>query len=199
MKKKSFIMALALVLVFAVAVGGVVAWLTATTGPVKNTFTVGDINITLTETGAVDGKKSYQVIPGDTQKKDPKVTVKAGSEDCWLFVEIDETKNTMTVNGETVKIVDYAIATGWTQGDGTKIPANVYYRSVTGLTAAGASDAVFSVLANDQVTINDNVTKGQITATNQPTLTFTAAAVQQENIATVDKAFAQLPGDFTTP
>ena len=178
MKKKSFIMALALVLVFAVAVGGVVAWLTATTDPVKNTFTVGDINIALTETTG----NNYQVIPGDTQKKDPTVTVEAGSEACYLFVKIDETNNTMKVNGKDVKIVDYAIATGWTQGDGTNIPANVYYRSVASLTADDAIDVVFPVLANDQVTINDNVTKRQINADNQPTLTFTAYAVQQDNI-----------------
>ena len=182
MKKKSFVMVLALVLVFAVAVGGVVAWLTATTGPVKNTFTVGDISITLKETGAVNGEKTYQVIPGDTQKKDPTVTVEAGSEDCWLFVKVDETNNTMTVGEETQKIVNYAKADGWEQGDGIKIPANVYYRSVTGLTADGARDAVFPVLLNNQVTINGNVVKGQITAENQPTLTFTAYAVQMDNV-----------------
>lgn len=50
---------LALVLVVAVAsVGGTIAWLKVETTPVVNTFTVGDINITLTETkGTVkDGK-----------------------------------------------------------------------------------------------------------------------------------------------
>ena len=188
MKKKSFVMVLALVLVFAVAVGGVVAWLTDKTTPVVNTFTVGDINIELKENTG----NSYKVIPGDTQKKDPTVTVKAGSEDCWLFVKVDETNNTMTVGEENQKIVNYVKAEGWTQGDGTNIPLNVYYRSVGSLTADGAVDAVFPVLLNNQVTINGNVVKGQITAANPPTLTFTAYAVQKDNIADAATAWGKI-------
>lgn len=190
MKKKSFIMALALVLVFAVAVGGVVAWLTAETTPVKNTFTVGDINITLTETTG----NNYQVIPGDTQAKDPKVTVQADSEACYLFVKIDETNNTMTVNGKDVKIVDYAIATGWTQGKETDgIPTNVYWREVSAVTA-DTGYYVFSGGTDNHgtVTINDNVTKNQITTANQPTLTFTAYAVQKDNIADAATAWSKI-------
>lgn len=183
-------MALALVLVFAVAVGGVVAWLTAETTPVKNTFTVGDINITLTETTG----NNYQVIPGDTQAKDPKVTVQADSEACYLFVKIDETNNTMTVNGKDVKIVDYAIATGWTQGKETDgIPTNVYWREVSAVTA-DTGYYVFSGGTDNHgtVTINDNVTKNQITTTNQPTLTFTAYAVQKDNIADAATAWSKI-------
>lgn len=192
MKKKSFVMALALVLVFAVAVGGVVAWLTAKTDSVVNTFTVGDINIKLDETTG----NTYNVIPGDTQAKDPKVTVEAGSEACWLFVKIDETNNTMTVGQETQKIVNYNV-TGWIQGDGTNIPSNVYYRSVNANDAeAGVSYYVLdgnAANSNGIVTINDNVVKGQITAANQPTLTFTAYAVQQDNIASAAAAWAAIP------
>lgn len=189
MKKKSFIMVLALVLVFAVAVGGVVAWLTDKTDPVKNTFTVGDINIKLEETTG----SSYQVIPGDTQNKDPKVTVLANSEACYLFVKIDEANNTMTVNGKDVKIVNYAIANGWTQGKGTdRIPTNVYWREV-GAVTADTGYYVFSGGTDNHgaVTINDNVTKGQINADNQPTLTFTAYAVQKDNIADAATAWAE--------
>ena len=52
---------LALVLVVAVAsVGGTLAWLKASTDPVTNTFTVGDINIDLTETTG----NNYKIIPG---------------------------------------------------------------------------------------------------------------------------------------
>ena len=109
MKKKSFVMVLALVLVFAVAVGGVVAWLTDTTGSVVNTFTVGDINITLEESGTNPvGEKTYQVIPGDVKDKDPKVTVVAGSEACYLFVKVDVANN--TVNSKDIYIFDVRTA-----------------------------------------------------------------------------------------
>lgn len=191
MKKKSFIMALALVLVFAVAVGGVVAWLTDKTGPVKNTFTVGDINITLTETDAVAGEnsyeKSYKMIPGTTLGKDPTVTVVGGSEACWLFVKVEKGNN-------PDNYLEYSIDnTVWTAVPGHN---GFYYCKVT----ANDADKTFNVLTGNTVKVKDAVTKDMIkglTEETYPTLTFTAAAVQQENITTVDVAFAQLPAEFT--
>ena len=81
--KKKITLLLSLVLAVAMGIGGTLAWLTAKTEAVKNTFTVGNINITLTETTT-----NYKMVPGQTIAKDPKVTVKAGSEACWLFVKI---------------------------------------------------------------------------------------------------------------
>lgn len=178
MKKKSFIMVLALVLVFAVAVGGVVAWLTDKTNPVKNTFTVGDINIKLEETTT-----AYKMVPGNAIAKDPKVTVEANSEACWLFVKVEESENFGT-------FMTYAMADGWTQGKGTDgIPTNVYWCKVDATTA----DTHFAVLKDNQVTVKDTVTKTQLEAVktaNQPTLTFTAYAVQQDNMRDAATAWA---------
>ena len=69
---------LALVLVIGCVAGGTVAWLVAKTDPVVNTFTYGNINIALAETTGED----YKIIPGKDISKDPKVTVKGGSEAC---------------------------------------------------------------------------------------------------------------------
>ena len=109
---KTFAAMLALVLVIGCAVGGTVAWLVSSTDPVVNTFTYGDINITLSETTGND----YKIIPGVNIGKDPKVTVKKDSEACWLFVKVEKA-GTFGANKVT-----YSIATGWTQGDGTNIP-----------------------------------------------------------------------------
>ena len=84
---KAFAAVLALVLVLGCALGGTVAWLVAKSDPVVNTFTYGDININLEETTG----SSYKIIPGVDIAKDPKVTVKANSEACWLFVKVEET------------------------------------------------------------------------------------------------------------
>lgn len=196
--KKSFIMALALVLVLGIAIGGTVAWLTASTDPVTNTFTVGDINITLTETGANNNAKSYTTVPGSKYDKDPNVTVQSGSEACWLFVKVSEVNNTMTVGSETKKIVNYTIATGW-----TAVPdhAGYYYKEISA-DDMGKAIYVFtgegeSNLKNGFVTINENVTKGQITASDQPQIVITAAAVQKDNVADVNAAWAKLPSAFT--
>ena len=72
---RAFVALLALVLVIGCVAGGTVAWLVAKTDPVVNTFTYGDINITLAETTGPD----YKIIPGKDIEKDPKVTVTAGS------------------------------------------------------------------------------------------------------------------------
>ena len=164
-----FVLMLALVLVLGCAVGGTVAWLVAKTDPVVNTFTYGDINITLTETTGED----YKIIPGVDIGKDPKVTVKAGSEACWLFVKVEE-EGTFVANKVT-----YSVDDGWTQGNDTDIPANVYYREVGAVTA----DTDFYVLNGNKVTVSNSLTKEDIANITQPTLTFTAYAVQKDGMA----------------
>lgn len=176
---RAFIALLALVLVIGCVAGGTVAWLVAKTDPVVNTFTYGNIDITLTETKP--DNKQAKIIPGTNIEKDPKVTVTAGSEDCWLFVKVvEEYWPTATLEDGTRK-VSYAIADGWTKVDGQ---TNVYYREVK------ATDTVreFPVLKDNIVTVSDQLTKGDIQAT-QPKLTFTAYAVQQENIADAKTAW----------
>lgn len=194
MKKKGLAMVLALVLVIGCAVGGTVAWLVSSTNAVVNTFTYGDINITLGETTGSD----YKIIPGVDIEKDPKVTVKKDSEACWLFVEVKE-EGTFVANKVT-----YSIADGWTQGDGTNIPANVYYREVNAVTA----DTSFYVLKGSTeyphgvVTVSGELTKADvnsITAENQPKLTFTAYAVQKDGIANAAAAWEKAVPPTTTP
>ena len=182
---RAFIALLALVLVIGCVAGGTVAWLVAKTDPVVNTFTYGNIDITLTETTGT----SYKIIPGTDIPKDPKVTVTAGSEACWLFVKVEETGKFVTDK------VTYAIANSWAQGDGTEIPSNVYYREVS---AEDAKNGVnYYVLAgndtypNGVITVSADLTKENIPAAN-PTLTFTAYAVQKENITTAADAWAKV-------
>lgn len=176
MKKRSVAIVLSLVLVFCCAVGGVLAWLTDKTDPVVNTFTVGNIDISLTEGVDVnsDGKESFKMVPGNTITKDPKVTVEAGSEACWLFVKVDK-------GGELDEFIAYNLDGGWTQlkdDDGNNVKG-VYYRQVDADTAANG--ATYNVLSNDQVTVKEGVTKDmmdKLPIETQPTLTFTAYACQ---------------------
>lgn len=167
-----------MLVVMVASIGGTVAWLTASTTPVVNTFTYGDINIELKETTG----ENYKIIPGVDISKDPKVTVTAGSEDCWLFVKVvaehwpDDI--TETVDGKTVRKVNYAIAEGW-----TPVPnvANVYYREV----ASDEAGTAISILDGNKVTVSQNLTKTEVDGlkANQPKLTFTAYAVQKDGFA----------------
>ena len=175
MKKKTLALVLALTLLVAGIVGGTLAWLTDQTAEVKNTFTVGDINIGLTETTA-----DYKMVPGNTIAKDPTVTVKANSEACWLFVQVTESTNLKD-------FITYAIAEGWTALPGVD---GVYYREVP----ASAADQTFSVLAGDAVTVKSDVTRTMLETakTDAPTLTFKAYAIQRDHFATADAAWAEV-------
>lgn len=175
MKKKTLALVLALTLLVAGVVGGTLAWLTDRTAEVKNTFTVGDINIDLTETTT-----DYKMVPGNTIAKDPTVTVKANSEACWLFVKVTEST-------DLKDFITYAIAEGWTALPDVN---GVYYREVP----ASAADQTFSVLAGNTVTVNTTVTRTMLETakTDAPTLTFQAYAIQKDHFTTADAAWAEV-------
>ena len=169
--KKGFALILALVLAVGCVVGGTLAWLTAQSDTVTNTFTTSDITVTLTETTT-----TYKMIPGYTINKDPKATVVAGSEECWLFVKLEKSAN-------FDQYLTYEMADGWDLVEGQ---TNVYARKVE-------SDDIgtsYSVLKNDQVTVKGEVTKEMMTAANtaQPTLKITAYASQLHKNATEEFA-----------
>ena len=168
MKKKTLISIIAVALVLCVSVGGVLAYLMDKTNSVTNTFTVGDINITLAETTGDD----YKMIPGET-------SVKAGSETCWLFVKVDKSENFDTY-------MTYTMATGWTE-----LKSGVFYREVA---ANAKDDQVFGVLADDRVTVKGTVTKTMmksLTEATYPKLTFTAYAIQKAGFNTAAAAWAE--------
>ena len=183
---KAFTAMLALTLVLAAywAVGGTAAWLAAKSAPIASTFTFGDINITLKDEDPQEGPT--KIIPGVDIKKDLKVTVQADSVDCWLFLKVKETGT--FVDGK----VTYAMDDGWIKGNG--IPEGFYYREVRDVTA----DREFSVLKGDKITVSRTLTKADIQNITDPTLTFTAYAVQREGINTAAEAWATI-GTATAP
>ena len=165
----------ACMLVFSI-VGGSLAWLMTKTEPIVNIFTYGDIQITLAETTGT----RYKMTPGKVIAKDPKLTVVADSEDCWLFVKVEE-----SAVEKLSDYIEYAIGDGWTALAGTP---GVYYREVTNSSA----DQDFDVLKDNSVKVRGTVTKemlDKLNDSNYPKLTFTGYAVQRDaNIAEIDTA-----------
>ena len=200
--KKALAMLLSLVLVIGCVIGGTLAWLQASTNPVTNTFTVGDIALTLKEspynadgtygTPAENVENSYPLIPGNSYKKDPVVEVAAGSQDCYLFVKIVETNNPETY-------LNYTLALdGWTRLDGQ---TGVYYRTV----AKTETTRSWKLLTDDTISVKDTIVKAGTNtegtnnvampaAGSEPKLTFTAYAVQQAN-RTVEQAWGLVNGN----
>ena len=184
MKKKGLAMVLALVLLAVCAVSGTLAWLTAKSDVVVNTFTTSDIKVELKETTGTE----YKMIPGYTISKDPKATVLSGSEECYLFVKLDKSANFDTY-------LEYVIADGWTKLEG--VTDTVYYRKVQTADIGTA----YSVLKGDQVTVKGEVTKEMMNAIDndtaaKPTLTITAYASQLNKNATETFTAAEAWGNI---
>lgn len=180
---KAVLIFLAAVLVIGCAIGGTVAWLTAQSDPVANVFTYGDINVELTETTG----NEYKILPGNDISKDPKVTVKAGSEANWLFVKIDEENWPAFLETDGTRKVKYNLSDGWIALDGE---TGVFYREVNAVSA----DTDFTVLADNKITVSGNLTKEEINGLSAdaaaPKLTFTAYAVQRDsNVTTAAQAW----------
>lgn len=182
MKKKTAAILMACVLVLGGVIGGTLAWLTDKTDAVTNTFTDSDISITLTET-----KSDFKMIPGWTIEKDPIVTVKAGSEDCWVFIKVEAEGVSFTYEGETITMaftdfIEYEIdPNNWAKlkdDQGNTVPGvyvgNVPSKNIT-------ADRQIKILLNNQVKVEETVTKEMmdiVEKNGEPKLTFTAYASQ---------------------
>ena len=171
----------AIVLVIGCTAGGTVAWLVSKPKPIVNTFTIGDINATLTETA-----KEFKIVPGVDIVKDPVATVKANSEDCYLFVQPTE-KNwpnfKFTEADKTTRKVEYEIADGWIE---LKSEHGVYYREVT----KSDVDQTFPVLKDNKVTVSNTLTKEEANAiVGTPQLTVAVYAVQKAGMKTPAEAW----------
>lgn len=113
MKKKSFLVALlSVIVVGAVAIGGIVAYFTATSDTVQNTFTMGSVDILLREIKTAkftvenqnvwdnltdeegnfiytySGNTYDEIYPGAILPKWAEIVVDGSSEDCFLRMKI---------------------------------------------------------------------------------------------------------------
>lgn len=153
--------------------GGTFAYLKGETDPITNSFRTNQVQVSLEETTG----NEYNIIPGTTQRKDPKVTVN-NTVDAYVFVEVADA---------TEGLVRYAIADGWIPLDG--VP-NVYYRLVSAI----QDIKEFSVLKNDEVRYskaleNDDMTDGSGSLKRDINLTFNAVAIQAEPFANAEEAY----------
>lgn len=179
--KKKLLIALAIVLVIAMSVTGTLAYLTADTGAVTNTFTVGKVfdeedsdthkNFELLEHG-ITGKpgeytltaeevseNEYTVMPGVNIPKDPFVRVNSPvGVDVYLFVEVvDGTGEQLTVTVDSAKWTKLAGVTGTHGGD--------VYTLASGRLAAGSTLDATYILANNEIAVANAtiVNPGQVT------------------------------------
>lgn len=204
--KKKLMTVLALVLVIAMSVAGTYAYLTST-DEVVNTFTVGNVAITLDEAkvdangNVVQGAarvdaNSYKLLPGHTYAKDPMVTVKAGSESSYVKMTVTFTKAAeldaiFAPGANMTSIFNGYDSTNWIYKGNTENADNTrtyefwYKETVAAPTADVALDALF-----DSITVPSTITNEQLATIKDMTITVNAYAIQADGFANADAAWA---------
>ena len=148
--KKAALLLCSAVLLVCISIGATVAYLTST-DKVVNTFTVGNVTIELDEAKAnPDGSlvpnadrvkaNSYKLLPGHTYTKDPMIHVDADSENCWLFVKVEN--GIAAIEDANKTIAAQMTANGWTLVENT---TNIYKYKET--VSGGANIPVFGEFA----------------------------------------------------
>lgn len=161
-KKRAMLAVVCVALVALIAAAGTVAYLQAESAPVTNTFRTNDIEVSLEETTG----SNYNIVPGTTEEKDPKVTVTA-TVDSYVFVEVTDTANT----GDAT-VIEYSLENGWIPLEGYD---DVYYREVS----ANDQAREFNVIAGNKVSYPSTLTNADM-PTGDVTLTFKASAIQKD-------------------
>ena len=200
MKKmyKAMLLVLCAVLLVVASVMGTLAYLQMQTGTVKNTFTVGKVEITLKEYGLnadytanmndkVDKLENITLVPGRTIGKNPFITVAQGSEKCYLFVKL--VNNIPAAYGEI---------NGFTGNWAVIDEANHIYAYTGALATNGVIDASENAKTVDVFT--SFTCKSNVTAYNGETnlaIEITAYAVQAEGFNSAAEAWTAASGNFT--
>ena len=116
MKKKLIASIVIFCFVVTMGIGTVIAYFVSVSGPVVNTFTVGDIALELKD----DTMDLIHLIPGTTVERSSVVTVVKESEDCYVYVKLE-------CPSELSEYVSYEMEEGWINLGGID---GVYYRQV---------------------------------------------------------------------
>ena len=198
--KKKIVAMCATVAIAAVAVGGTLAYFTDEDSA-TNTFTVGNVHIDLTEDAwdALD-EQDKVLAPNKTIAKDPTVTVKGGSEECYvrLLVTVEDIADFKAAFPNNVaadntflleNFVDWN-ATEWefeecTEENGAAVYEFRYYQAV----AKSASDTTLTSLFNE-ITIPESATNDSLAELPEvPTINIVAQAIQTQGFADADAAW----------
>ena len=207
-KKKVFVTVLCAVLLVAASVLGTMAYLTSQ-DTVKNTFTVGNVQIKLDEAKAnPDGSlvanadrvkaNSYKLLPGHTYNKDPMVTVLGGSEKSYVkmtvtFTKASELDAIFAPDGANMtSIFNGYDSTNWTYTGNTEdTDKNTrtyefwYKETVAAPDGDVALDALF-----DSITVPGTITNAQLATIEGMTITVNGYAIQADGFANAEAAWA---------
>ena len=186
---KAIVLAACAVLLIVGSIAGTVAYLTST-ATIQNTFTFGNVAITLDEakydktSDTFDNNSrvtsnEYKLVPGKEYKNDAKITVTSGSEACYLYVKIDSAFAAVCqdLNTELTR-------NGWTKLGETDV---FYY-------TGNIADTDNEVLVIGKFTVLTTIGNNAASITNNPTIV--AYAVQMDGFDTPVEAWTAASASF---
>lgn len=212
-RSKALLLTLCAVVLVIATVFGTMAYLTST-DEVQNTFTVGQVKITLDEAkvnpdGTLvykeDGQtpvdrvstNSYKLLPGHTYNKDPMVTVLNGSEASYIKMTVTFSKASALdaifapTGADLTSIFNGYDSANWIYKDNTKDATadtrtyEFWYKETVGApTADVALDALF-----DSITVPGEITNEQLATIEGMTITVNAYAIQADGFANAEAAW----------
>lgn len=178
--KKALLLSLCAVMLVTASVLGTMAYLTST-DEVVNTFTVGNVAITLDETDVDnstpgendrDQANEYKLMPGKEYVKDPIVHVDADSEDCYLFVKV---ANEIADIEDTKTVLEQMGEHGWVAVDGAE---GVYVYTQNDVLAVVKGDTDVTVF--DTFKVSGNVDNDTLASYTDKKIDVTAYAIQAD-------------------
>lgn len=196
MKKKILTAALAVCMLATLVIGMSLAYFTDTDSK-TNTFTVGNVDITLTEPGWLgDSADAVRLIPGKTIAKDPTIHVAEGSQTAYTFMKVQlspDFRKLITDWATAQKVSDpKAVISAWFSSTvKPKIMAADIEKGYVILGVLSPKAAGESVTYFDKVTVPATVTQGMIKANGTYSIVITAYAIQAEGFYTTDEPDAK--------
>lgn len=180
------LVAVALLLCLVLLIGGISAYFTDKTETLSNTYTIGNIEIDLTEPGWV-AANAQGIMPGDVLVKDPTVQ-NTGSSDAYVFVKVSIPTGTVdgTADTELFTLVNSnnqdGVNAGWVQVSRTaetgKVTYVYAYASATELTTVAPNGT--ATLFNKVRFVNPR--NAATTTLTNGSIDVTAYAIQTNNI-----------------
>ena len=220
-RTKALLLVMSALLLVVSTVFATMAYLTSKTEVVKNTFTVGNVQITLDEAKVDEygvkadpevrvSANTYKLLPGHTYVKDPTVTVVEKSEQCYVRMQVTVTwKDGVTSEKEAIDVLKEAMPTfvaddgvfllqnlvdGW---DNTTWLYNSYNNGTyefwyNEVVDARENEVVLDALF-DAIVIPGDIDNDTLATLNNIEINVVAYAIQADGFADADAAWAAWP------
>lgn len=180
--KKFLVLMLSIAIISVTAVLPTVSWLQSKSEKVVNTFEGGKISVILDEAPVDENgreisgdrvlQNSYKYVAGTVLDKDPTPTVVKGSEECYVFLYVENGLNDLfSVNTNTQ---DWKLA--------ASNGGNSLYVFNSKIDASDSNEDVVLTPIFTKVTVSTELTADDIQTLGQKMLNVTAYAVQTESL-----------------